>query len=815
MRGVFAIARRELEGYFSTPLGWIVLTAFLAVTGFFFAFALYEFQQVSIEAAATPYGGAPTVNDWLLPGIFGNWAIILLLIAPAVTMRLFSEDLRQRSFELLLSSPLSSGQIVAGKFLGVAGFLTVLFATTLYQVAALYGLGSPDPGIIATSYAGMFAMALTFAAVGLLASSLTDNQLVAFMVSFAALLLLFVMGWFEGEDGVQGALGALSMLSHVEALLKGLLHLEDAVYFVSFVALLLFATQQRIESFRWASGFGGSSRTVADAAIDIAAGIGLLVLISKGVRLAVQGSDGVTDGAGNRVWLALVVLGVVAMGAWAWRNRASLAQGLEARGTRLLAGSLALVSLATGVTVAANILAARYDQRWDLTVSQRYALSPQTSSALAALSEPVELFAFFQRGSIDAVELRTLLDGYTEQGSMLTVRFVDPVEDPLLAREHEVTHGYGTLVFVKGDATQRLTDGFDEEAITNALLRLSADRRHTVCLTTGHQELDLDDTTTTVGLGLVTGKLSALNYDLQPVALAREGGVPSACAVVIVAGPQSELLAVEREQLAAFVVGGGQLLVLLDPVHAPETASDLARYGVAVGDDLVLEQNPSYQVAGGDISYVFLDPQSLAPHPITAPVDGGLLLRIARSVAALDGAPGVQAVELAHTTTYGWAEADYTVIQEIAPTPGRDRLGPVPLMVAAEVTDPAALWVGATALGAGTPGLPGVTPAAPDAPPPTFDGPRAPGGRVVVIGDTDFASNELVDQLQNADLFLNTVAWLVGEDAQVSIRKSEASRGSLDMSALQFLVVALVSLLFVPGGALVAAVSTWRRRSGR
>ena len=93
--------------------------------------------------------------------------------------------------------------------------------------------------------------------------------------------------------------------------------------------------------------------------------------------------------------------------------------------------------------------------------------------------------------------------------------------------------------------------------------------------------------------------------------------------------------------------------------------------------------------------------------------------------------------------------------------------------------------------------------------------PRAAGGRVVVVGDTDFAANELVDQVQNQDLFLNTLAWLVGEEQQVSIRQSEASRGTLEMNALQFLLVALISLLFVPGASLVAAVVTWRRRRGR
>ncbi len=816
MSPILAIARRELDGYFATPLGWIVLTAFLAITGFFFAFGLYEFQEVSIQAAAMPYGqGAPTVNDWLLPAIFGNWAIILLLVVPGLTMRLFAEDVRQRSFELLLSSPVSSAQIVLGKYLGVVGFLSVLFGLTLYQVGVLYWLGSPDPGIVAASYGAMLALALVFGAVGMFASSLTDNQLVAFMISFAALLMLFILGWFQDEEGFTGALGALSMLSHIEELMKGLLHLEDLVYFVSFIGLMIFATQQRVESFRWSSGLGGSSRGAADAAIDVAAGFGLLLVISKVVRLLVSGSNGIAEGAGNLIWLALVSVGAVAMGVWLWRNRAQLKQGVEARGTRLLVGSLALVSMAVGLTVAANILASRYDKRWDITASQRFGLSPQTVKALDALPGEVELLAFFDRAGLEGDAFRTLVEGYAAHSPKLKVRFIDPQEDPLVAREYEVTNGYGTAVLKLGERSQRLTEGFDEEGLTNALLRLSSTRRHRVCASIGHEELDPEDTTTTVGLGSVAQRMLALNYDLAPLALAREGRVPPDCEVLLIAGPQVDLLPAEREMVAAYVVNGGQVFILMDPLHAPETALDLSRYGVEVGDDLVLEANPNFQVAGGDISYLVLSEASFDFHPITEPLKGGALLRIARSVGRMEGAAGVRTQALAHTTAYGWGERDYADVANIAPDLSVDRAGPVPLMVVSEITDPAALVVGDTRLGQGgytmgaTPPEGEPTEAAP------AELPRKEGGRVVVVGDTDFAANELVDQLQNADLFLNTIAWLVGEDSQVSIRSTEASRGSLEMNGLQFLMVALAALLFVPGIALVAAVGTWRSRQGR
>ena len=828
MTAILAIARRELDQYFSTPIGWVALTAFLAVTGFFFAFSLYEFQEIQLQLQASMQmgGSAPTVNDWLVPGLFGNWAIILLLVAPALTMRLVAEDVRQRSFALLLSSPVSSTEIVLGKFLGVTGFLVVLFATTLYQPLVLFAFGAPDPGIIATGYLAMFLLAWCFAAVGLLASSLTDNQFVAFMVSFAVLLVLFVLGWFADAEGWQGALGAASVLTHIEPLLKGLVHLEDLVYFASVLALMLFATQQRVEAMRWSAGLGGASRTASDLALDLAAGFGLLIVISKAVRIALQGTEGLTDGTGSVAWLVLVGLGLAGLGAWAWRNRQVIADGLAAPATRMLAGSVALVSVAVGITVAANLLAGRHDRRWDATASQLFSLSDQTLQVLAGLEEPVEVVAFFDRGTPAEDQFRTLAEGYASP--QLSVRVVDPQVEPMLARQHEVTDGYGTVVLTRAESTQRITGTVDEEALTNALIRVTSEERHTLCLTTGHHELDPDDAYTAVGMGLALNRLRDLNYDVETVLLAREGQVKASCDLVIVAGPQSDLLPAERAALARFVVGGGQLFVLLDPVHAPETAADLLRYGIAVADDLVLEDNPAYQVVDGDPSYVVLDKESFSFHPITEPLAGGLV-RTARSVAAVEGAPGVVTQELVHTTAYGWGETAYQELNAIAPTPGVDRLGPVPLVVVAEVTDPGAVPVTVadpSPVRAQTAQVPSPDEAETEAEAEGDEEPtredsdtvsirRAEGGRVVVAGDTDFLSNGLFTQFDNADLFLNAVAWLVGEEDQVTLRKTEAAKGSLNLSGLEFLLVALVACLGAPGVALVSALAAWRRRRGR
>ncbi len=254
MSGIIAIARRELGNYFATSLGWLALCSFVAITGFFFSLMVTDYAVQSTSQSFNPYMQDQfNLNDYLLPAFFGNWAVILLFLCPALSMRIFSEDYRSHSFELLLSSPVSSLEIVLGKYLGALGFLAVVFLGTAHYVAILFWLGNPDPGVVIASYATMFLLAASFVAVGMLASSLTKNQVVAFVGTFALLLMLWVLSWAESlSAGTIGTvLSSISMLSHLEQLTKGLLHLKDGVYFGTFIGFFLFATQQRVEALRW------------------------------------------------------------------------------------------------------------------------------------------------------------------------------------------------------------------------------------------------------------------------------------------------------------------------------------------------------------------------------------------------------------------------------------------------------------------------------------------------------------------------------------------------------------------------------------
>ncbi len=540
-------------------------------------------------------------------------------------------------------------------------------------------------------------------------------------------------------------------------------------------------------------------------------------------------------------WEAVGGMGAVLLFAALWFDRASLHRYLQSRGAQYSAMAWALVVVGVGLAVAANVLAQRYDHRFDMTASQRHALAPQSVQVVAGLDRPVEVHAFFLPGVLEGQTLRVMLEGFAEHSDLLTVEFHDPLTEPLVAREFDITSEFGTVVLRAGEDTQRLESRFDEASIVNALIRLTSGTEHIVCFTEGHEEVDPDDDTSAVGMGAAVVKLEGQNYTVRKVFPAREGRIPEVCELVVVADPQVDWLPAEREMLAAHVAAGGSVLVLLEPTRTPGLVADLGRYNIALGDDLILEQNPSYQLVGGDASYIVLSGESFDFHPITNPIRGAVMMRVARSVARMDPEmTGVQVQELAKTSAFAWAERDYDQPPEV--TPGRDRMGPVPVMAVAEITDPSIIGVGSTrvVVGAGSserspvdgrPDAPIVdvdvdvdapdadTPPSEAAPPDPGAGipdfaPRA-GGRVVVIGDVDFATNELLDQFNNRDLLLNTLAWMVGEEDQVSIRSADGSGGRFAMTEAQFLIVSLLSLLVAPGLAIMGGVGAWRERRRR
>jgi len=246
---ILTLANRELRALFSTAIGWLVLTAYLLVTGVFWFSGVVGYAERSADRVYDPYAAAQMQLPMLIGEFFGSCSIILLMITPAISMRLFSEEFKQHTMELLFTSPLSITQIVIGKYLGAMGFLAILLAATLHYPVSLALFGDVHLPMFAVGYATLMLMGSVIISIGMVFSAYTSNQIVASVLTLGSSLALFMVGVLAGTpDDWQYKLG---MSTHLSELLLGMVRLSDVAYFVILTGVGLFLTHQRLESFRW------------------------------------------------------------------------------------------------------------------------------------------------------------------------------------------------------------------------------------------------------------------------------------------------------------------------------------------------------------------------------------------------------------------------------------------------------------------------------------------------------------------------------------------------------------------------------------
>lgn len=534
---------------------------------------------------------------------------------------------------------------------------------------------------------------------------------------------------------------------------------------------------------------------------------GVLCLMAAGVGYFVWGMKDAPQVV--NVVAGVGVLQLVIWLALDWKSLSALGKDQTVGRAAMSAAIIVVMGAIAGFV---NVVAYRYDTRWDLTKSQQFTLSEQSKDISKGLDREVEVSAFFPAGSPQEENFKQLMQSYSDATSLLKVEYHDPYAEPLLAEQMKIVSPTGTVVIKVGENQQRLETTFDEEAITNALVKVTQDRSHAVCVVQGHGELDFSDDQSPNGLGVALQRLEGQNYKASQLNLLTAQPTPDTCEVVVLAGPRAELLPEERDRLARYVAAGGGLMVMLDPLQTPETAADMARYGVKIGDDVVIEGDPNRMIAANDPTALGLDASSWDIHPVTQKLTGLVVLSMARSVGKGDDIAGLNVQVIAHGSDAGWAETKLTDANVPAePTPGEDIVGKVPLIASVEVTDPAALRTTSAALEVpAAPGAPAVAAPAPIAAPPV-----KAGGKVMVFGDGDFASNLLVLKVQNQDLFLNTVAWMVGEKDQLSIRANNAQKGKLELTELSVFGGGAMSLLVIPGLCLAGMVGTWLARRGK
>ncbi len=232
---VWSIFKREVKSYFTSPIAYVLMGIYLALSAYFFTAVIFYTEEASLHL------------------VLGNMGVTLLFITPVLTMRLISEERRQGTIELLFTSPLTATHIILGKFLGVL-FLYVVALLISGEFALFLKLfGNPENGPLISGYLGLFLMGTSFLAVGLFASSLTENQIVAAVITFFLLLFFWISGWAADMTGGiwKNFFQNLSIFNHFDSFRKGVVDLTDLLYYLSLIFLFLFLSVKIIDSRRW------------------------------------------------------------------------------------------------------------------------------------------------------------------------------------------------------------------------------------------------------------------------------------------------------------------------------------------------------------------------------------------------------------------------------------------------------------------------------------------------------------------------------------------------------------------------------------
>jgi ABC-2 type transport system permease protein len=242
-----------LYSYFVSPIAWVLLAIFALLSGYFTYLITGYFVQMSLQSQMSGQSPPMNLNEQVITPLFSNIAVIGLFLIPLITMRLFAEEKRQGTIELLVTSPVHDIEIVMGKWLSAVLMYAALLFVLLLDYSFLFLYGHPDWKPVATGFLGVLLEGACLLALGTFISTTTRNQIIAGAVGFSLALLLWILNWstsFGNSPTVQ-VLGYLSILSHLDSFSRGVLDSKDVIYYLSMIFLGLFLTTRSLESLRW------------------------------------------------------------------------------------------------------------------------------------------------------------------------------------------------------------------------------------------------------------------------------------------------------------------------------------------------------------------------------------------------------------------------------------------------------------------------------------------------------------------------------------------------------------------------------------
>jgi len=505
----------------------------------------------------------------------------------------------------------------------------------------------------------------------------------------------------------------------------------------------------------------------------------------------------------------LIGLGLASIIIYFGLNLSELKQSLR-RKSFIYSGNLFLVIiLVLGILVIINLFFARHHYRFDFTEAKLHSLSDKSIQVLKNLDKEVMIRCFFREGNFNRSKMEDLLKIYAYHSGKIKYEFIDPDKNPGLVKRYEVSED-GTSIFECKDKESRINTT-SEEDVTNALIKVTREKKKIIYFLEGHGEPSIEDSEAG-GYSLVKSELEKLGYEVKTLSLALADNFPKDLSLLVVPGPQKDLLPNELETIRNYLKQGGRVLIMVDPQSAPGLKPFLNEYGLQLEDDLVVDTVS--RLLGGD--YFMPVVSEYEYHPITRNFRYATFFPYARSINIAEEKPeGVVVEALAKTSPNSWSERQLNE-REVSFTEGKDVHGPINLAAVVTISPPQENKAKEKAEKKENTTADKEKGQEKDESSNQEEKDqgetKTPEARLAVFGDSDFVTNRYYNLSGNGNFFLNTINWLTEEEDLISIQPKTQNPRTINMTPTQGRLLFFVSVIILPLLVLVIGVSIWIRR---
>jgi ABC-type uncharacterized transport system involved in gliding motility auxiliary subunit len=495
------------------------------------------------------------------------------------------------------------------------------------------------------------------------------------------------------------------------------------------------------------------------------------------------------------IWKVSLVIALVGYAFYFWRERKFFREVFSRKSTQYGLNAIVMSVIAFGILIFVNLIATKYDIKKDLTKNKLHTLSDESVKVLKGLPGEIKLKAFINPTQMG--EFERIFEKYTYYTPKLKKEYIDVDKDPFVVQKYNIKQA-GTIIVESETRTSRIENLFGaddpklEEKLTNAIIQVAKGEKKKIYYISGHGEKLLSDTGKE-GFSEMKEQLEGGRYKVEELILAEKGAVPADADIIIMAAPRSDLLEPEVKAIEAYMAKGGKSLIMVEPTSSPTVKTLLAKYGAVFNPKkTVVELNPLQQLAGGNpltpivASYskeseITREAKQITLFPVATPIEKSERVT-----------PDLKVIPLFFTSAKSF-ESDLKDNQ-VKPNPKTDRKGPLSLAVSVLGKIP----VKSEAVKPGEAAKP--------------DEKKEIEFRMVIVGDSDFASNSGRRFGINSDLFQNMLSWLAHEEDLISIRPRPADMSDFDITETRMRVINLASIVFAPLLMFISGLGVWAAR---